>query len=224
LYPSLVDIRRRMTKDAVLKKIRQGGGKMPPFESVIKGKEEAIITFLFDIRNKKLSPEEAALLEIQNNLSSHKNAESETKELDSASSYINLSAYAQFEDAAGHPAIKPPWGTLNAINLNTGEYEWKVPVGNNKELQQKGAGITGLWSSPGPIVTAGGIVFLSGTSDKKFFAFDKTSGKLLWETMLPAFGSATPCSYMIDGKQYIAIAVAGDNKNPAGTIMAFSLP
>jgi quinoprotein glucose dehydrogenase len=224
LYPSLVDIRKRMTKDAVLNKIKAGGGKMPPFASIISGQEEAIISFLFDNRNKKLSPEEAALIEIQNNISSHKDAEKESGKIDTASSYINLSAYAQFEDAAGNPAIKPPWGILNAINLSTGEYEWRVPVGNNEQLQVKGAAITGLWSLPGPIVTAGGLVFLSGTSDKKLFAFDKGSGKLLWETILPGIGSATPCSYMIDGKQYVALSVAGDQTTPAGSIIAFALP
>src|SRR6185295_4923740 len=123
--------------------------------------------------------------------------ENKTAKNDTTSNYLNLNAYAQFKDAYGHPAIKPPWGMLNAINLNTGEYEWRIPVGNDEKLQEKGAGITGLWSSPGPMVTAGGLVFLGGTKDNKFFAFDKTTGKLLWETILPAKGSSTPCSYMI---------------------------
>lgn len=224
LYPSLVDLQMRMTKKEALNKIKEGSGRMPPFSNVLKGQEDAIITFLFDLKNKTLLPKEAALLEIQNNISSHKEIENESRKKDTASGYLNLNAYTQFEDIDGHPAIKPPWGILNAINLNTGEYEWKVPVGNDSALQEKGAGITGLWSSPGPMVTAGGLVFLGGTKDKKFFAFDKATGKLLWETILPGKGSSTPCSYMIDGKQYIALSVGGDKKNPAGYIIAFTLP
>jgi len=224
LYPSLIDIEMRMTKKEVRNKIKKGGGKMPAFGAVLKGQEEAIISFLFNTKGKNLLPKEAALQEIKNNISSHKDAESGDAKNDTASTYLNLIAYFQFEDIYGNPAIKPPWGMLNAINLNTGEYEWKIPVGNDPELQEKGAGITGLWSSPGPIVTAGGLVFLGGTKDKKFFAFDKATGKLLWETILPGWGSSTPSTYMVDGKQYIALSVAGNKKNPAGYIIAFALP
>ncbi len=135
-----------------------------------------------------------------------------------------MTAYAEFVDRDGHPAIKPPWGTLNAINLNTGEYEWKITLGNDPELQEKGAPITGSSSLSGPVATAGGLVFMSGTKDKKFFAFDKTTGKLLWEITLPAVGSSTPCTYMSNGKQYVALSVGGNKENPAGYIIAFALP
>jgi len=130
----------------------------------------------------------------------------------------------QLKDPEGHPAIKPPWGTLNAINLNTGEYEWTIPVGNHPDLQKKGGPITGSTSSPGPIVTGGGLVFIGGTRDRTFQAFDKQTGKLLWETTLPGFASSSPSTYKSKGKQFIAVSVAGNKDSPAGCIMAFALP
>ena len=144
--------------------------------------------------------------------------------MDTAAIYLNLTAYGYFRDPEGRPGIKPPWGTLHAIDLNTGEYVWQIPVGNHPELQEKGALETGSEGSAGPIVTAGGIVFISGTRDKKLRAFDKATGKKLWETTLPAVANATACTYMIDNKQYIALSVAGDKENPGGYIMAFALP
>ena len=102
--------------------------------------------------------------------------------------------------------------------------EWTIPVGNNTELQKKGEPITGSTGSPGPIVTRGGLVFLGGSRDRKFQAFDKATGKLLWETTLPGFASSTPCTYKSNGKQYIAVSVAGNKESPAGYIMAFALP
>jgi quinoprotein glucose dehydrogenase len=224
LYPSLIDIEARMTKQQVRNKIKQGGSRMPAFASILNGQEEAIISFLFGEKKKNFLPKEAALLEIKNNIASHVDIMDGNRENDTTSNYLNLNAYAQFKDIYGNPAIKPPWGTLNAIDLNTGEYVWKIPVGNDAKLQEKDAGITGLWSSPGPIVTAGGLVFLGGTKDKKFFAFDKATGKLVWETILPGRGSSSPCTYVVDDKQYIALSVEGDKKNPAGYIIAFALP
>jgi len=137
--------------------------------------------------------------------------------------YLNLIAFSHFNDQEGHPAIRPPWGTLNAINLNTGEFEWQIPLGNHPELQVAGALQTGSEGSGGPIVTAGGLVFIGSTRDKKLRAFTKDKGKLLWETTLPGVANATPCTYMSEGKQYVAISVAGDKENPAGYIMAFAL-
>jgi quinoprotein glucose dehydrogenase len=203
IYPSLLGLDKRLKKEEVLNKIKQGGGKMPPFEAVIKGKEDAIIAFLFNIRNNEAAKKAQDLAEIRENMKAF-------SKKDTAPNYLNLTAYAQFEDASGHPAIKPPWGTLNAINLNTGEYMWKIPVGTE--------------SSPGPIVTAGGLVFLGGTRDKKLFAFNKATGKLKWETTLPGNGSSTPCTYMVDGRQYIALSVAGGKDHPSGYIVAYSLP
>ena len=113
---------------------------------------------------------------------------------------------------------------MNALNLSTGEYEWQIPLGNDEKLQEKGAPDTGLLARSGPMVTAGGLVFISGAADKKLWAFDKKTGKLVWETELPAANNANVCSYSVGGKQYIALSVGGTKENPSGSVMAFSLP
>ena len=219
VYPSLIGLQDKMTKEAALKKIKEGGGRMPAFSSILKGKEEAIIAYLYETSSTKSSRKDAELFEIRNNKLSIQHIE----KTDTASLYLNLIAFSHFNDQEGHPAIRPPWGTLNAINLNTGEFEWQIPLGNHPELQDAGALQTGSEGSAGPIVTAGGLVFIGSTRDKKLRAFTKDKGKLLWETTLPGVANATPCTYMSEGKQYVAISVGGDKENPAGYIMAFAL-
>ncbi|RRB17384.1 outer membrane protein assembly factor BamB family protein [Larkinella knui] len=207
-YPSLIGLRNRTTREAVLAKIKQGGGKMPAFASVVKGKEQGILAFLFD-REKN----------------STKVTKLETGQTQAgADKYLNLTAYGHFRDPNGHPALKPPWGTLNAINLTTGDYAWQIPLGNQPELQEKGAAETGLEGSAGPIVTAGGLVFISGTRDQKMRAFDKSTGQLIWETRLPGVANATACTYWSGNRQFIAVSVGGSKENPAGSIVAFALP
>ena len=218
LYPSLIGLDKRMTPQQVIGKIRQGGGKMPPFEGMIQGKEKAILTFLFSGDDRRLAQQESDLLEVRHNRAAIAEA------TDTASAYLNVLAYAPFKGAGNYPAIKPPWGVLSAIDLNTGEYVWKVPVGNDSVLSQKNGQPTGLTGSPGPIVTAGGLVFIAGGKDRKLSAFDKDNGRLLWEVILPAMGSSTPATYMWEGRQYIALSVAGDKTHPAGRVMAFALP
>jgi len=139
--------------------------------------------------------------------------------------YLN-DGYKKFLDPDGYPAVKPPWGTLNAINLNTGKFEWKIPLGEYPELAAKGLKQTGSENYGGPIVTAGGLVFIGATSyDRKFHAFDKQTGKLLWETTLPAAGNATPATYEVNGRQFVVIAAGGGkSKDPSGgAIVAFAL-
>ena len=138
-----------------------------------------------------------------------------------------LVGYGYFNDAEGYPAIKPPWGQLTAIDLNTGEFAWRVTLGEVPELTRRGVPQTGTENFGGTIVTAGGLVFIGGTKDEKLHAFDKSSGKLLWETNLPAGGYATPCTYSVNGKQYVAIAAGGGGKlkTKAGdSFVAFALP
>jgi len=120
--------------------------------------------------------------------------------------------YIQFLDHEGYPAIKPPWGVLNAIDLNTGAFAWRVPLGEYTELSARGIPRTGTETFGGSIVTAGGLVFIAGTKDERIHAFDKATGELLWEHALPAGGYATPCTYQVDGRQYIVIAAGGAGK------------
>jgi quinoprotein glucose dehydrogenase len=139
-----------------------------------------------------------------------------------------FTGYRKFLDPDGYPAIVPPWGTLNAIDLNTGKYLWKIPFGEYPELAAKGMKGTGSENYGGPIVTAGGVVIVSATIyDRKIRAFDSRTGKLLWESELPYAGNATPATYMIDGKQYVVIA-ASNARNPKGpkgaAYVAFALP
>ena len=137
--------------------------------------------------------------------------------------FVNSTGYKTWKDPSGNPAITPPWGTLHALNLSTGDYEWQIPLGNDSSRQVKGASETGQEGKAGPIVTAGGVLFISGTDDKKLRAFDKSTGKLLWQTTLPAANNATACTYQVKGKQYVALSVGGTSENPSGFIMAFAL-
>ena len=136
-------------------------------------------------------------------------------------------SFRRFWDPDDYPASAPPWGTLNAVDLNTGKYLWQIPFGEYPELAAKGLTGTGSENYGGPVVTAGGLLFIGATVyDKVFRALDKTTGKVLWQTTLPAAGNATPCTYEVNGRQYIVIA-AGGGKSPApsgGSLVAFALP
>ena len=139
--------------------------------------------------------------------------------------------YAQiapfFVDPYGVPAIAPPWGTLNAIDLDKGEILWKVPLGEYPHLVAKGIRHTGAKNFGGPVLTAGGVIFIAATPDEKIRAFDKYSGTVLWEHQLPAGGYATPSVYMIDDRQYVVIAAGGGGKlgtKHGDSIIAFALP
>jgi quinoprotein glucose dehydrogenase len=132
-----------------------------------------------------------------------------------------------FNDKDGYPAVKPPWGSLTAIDLGRGEFAWRVPLGEYPELTARGVPQTGTENFGGTIVTAGGLVFIGGSTDEKFHAFDKATGKLLWEHQLEAGGYATPCTYMVDGRQYVVIAAGGGGKlntRRGDRFVAFALP
>jgi quinoprotein glucose dehydrogenase len=132
-----------------------------------------------------------------------------------------------FTDKDGYPGVKPPWGMLTAINLNTGDFAWQVPLGEYPELTAKGVPRTGTENFGGTIVTAGGLVFIGGAQDERLHAFDSATGKLLWEAQLPAGGYATPCTYMVNGRQYVVIAAGGGGKLGTRTsdqFVAFALP
>jgi quinoprotein glucose dehydrogenase len=127
----------------------------------------------------------------------------------------------------GYPAIKPPWGLLNAIDLSAGDFAWRVPLGEFPELTARGVPQTGTESFGGTIVTAGGLVFVGGSKDEMFHAFDKETGKLLWRTRLPAGGYATPCTYVVNGRQYVTVAAGGGGKQrtkSGDAFVTFALP
>jgi len=220
--PSLLAIETRLSREDALNKIKRGGGKMPSFASVIAGKEEAIISYLFDKESSAARPsrEQSFLKEIQENELANKSGIITPKE----DKYLNLTAYGQFLDNQRRPGIKPPWGQLHAINLNTGEFEWSVTLGNQPEGQLPGAAETGASGSAGPLLTKGGLLFIGSTRDRKFRAFDQKTGEKIWETTLPGIANANPSTYWSKGKQYIAISVGGDADNPAGYIITFALP
>ena len=203
--PSLIGIASRLAPDQIAATIRSGKGRMPGFPNLSQGQLVVLADFL---------------------------SNGERKELGSAGPELpgmkyRFAGYRRFLDTDGYPAIAPPWGTLNAINLNSGECLWKINLGEFPELAAKGMKNTGTENYGGPIVTAGGLVFIGATSfDKKFRAFDKSSGALLWETPLPFAGNATPVTYAIAGRQYVVIAAGGgkDPKSPSGGVyVAFAL-
>jgi quinoprotein glucose dehydrogenase len=139
-----------------------------------------------------------------------------------------FTGYHRFLDPDGYPAVQPPWGTLSAINLNTGEYAWRVPLGEYPDLAAAGLVNTGTENYGGPIVTAGGLLFIAATNfDKKFRAFDKETGKLLWETTLPLSADSTPATYEVHGRQYVVVFATGGKtrgNTASGVYVAFALP
>lgn len=219
--PSLVAFETRLSREDALNKIKRGGGKMPSFASVIAGKEEAIISYLFEKEPSapRSGREQSFLKEIQAN-----NAANKIADIKEDDQYLNLTAYGQFTDSERRQGIKPPFGQLHAINLNTGEFEWTVTIGNTPDSQLPGTPETGASGSAGPLVTKGGLLFIGSTRDRKFRALDQKTGKIVWEYTLPGIANANPSTYWSNGKQYIAISVAGDAANPAGYMIAFALP
>jgi quinoprotein glucose dehydrogenase len=138
----------------------------------------------------------------------------------------SMTGYHRWLDSNGYPAIKPPWGTLNAIDLNTGEYRWRVTLGEWPELTARGIAPTGTENYGGPIVTAGDVVFIAASRDEHIRAFDRKTGKELWKAKLPAAGYATPATYSVNGRQFVVIACGGGKigTKSGDAYVAFALP
>lgn len=204
--PSLTDIGPRLTPAQIAKTIRNGKGRMNGFPNLTSTQISALVDFLTSGETKTITGIAPAAPDMN----------------------YRFGGYKKFLDPEGYPAIQPPWGTLSAIDLNTGEYVWKVNLGEYPALAKRGLTNTGSENYGGPIVTAGGLVFIAATDfDRKFRAFDKSTGKLLWETTLPFAGNATPATYAVDGRQYVVIAAGGGkdlNSRSGGVYVAFALP
>jgi quinoprotein glucose dehydrogenase len=202
--PAIDEVASRWSKSQIKQLLEKGKGVMPSFAYLSDPDEDALLALLFG----ETPPAEAA-----------------EDEKPAGTPYTHT-GYNRFLDAEGYPAVKPPWGTLNSIDLGRGEIDWQVPLGEFPELTRRGIPPTGTQNYGGPIVTAGGLVFIGASQDKKFRAFDKKTGKVLWETELPAGGYASPATYEVKGKQYVVIAAGGGKMNtPSGdAYVAFSLP
>jgi len=207
-FPALTGVGSRIPLEQISTTIHSGKGTMPGFPQLQGDGFSALLRFLGVPNN--------TLFEATNSSS-----------LVPAGVQYRFTGYRKFLDPDGYPAITPPWGTLNAIDLNTGKYLWKIPLGEYPELAAAGVKDTGSENYGGPIVTAGGVVFIGATVyDRKVRAFDSKTGKLLWEATVPFSATATPATYMVDGKQYVVIAAGGgkDLKSPSGGMyVAFAL-
>ncbi|PWK78974.1 quinoprotein glucose dehydrogenase [Mucilaginibacter oryzae] len=202
-YPSLVNIGKKYSAAQLNGIITNGRNMMPSFKQISATDKKNLLAFLLKI------PGAAATKHIDKEPVNKRAVSSalERKVVDEVPYAMN--GYNRFLDKDGYPGIKPPWGTLNAVDLTSGKLLWKVPLGEYAELSKKGTPVTGTENYGGPLVTKGGLVFIAATKDEKIRAFDKRTGKVVWEAQLPAAGYATPATYAINGKQYIVIACGG---------------
>ncbi len=202
--PPLRGLRLRLSEEVVRKQIREGKNAMPAHPDITEDDLTALVDYLL-VRDGFVKPR--------------------TRPPERPTYSVN--GYPKFYDPEGYPANKPPWGTLNCIDLNTGKLIWRVPLGEHPELAAEGHQNAGTENYGGAIVTAGGLVFCAGTRDNKIRAFDKETGAELWSSKLPFTGNAPPASYEVNGRQYIVIAATGGNKlgTPYGdAYVAFALP
>ena len=207
-YPSIVDVNKKLNKDQFISFINAGRRMMPSFQHLPELDKEAIASYVL-------------------NLTAEQNRKYESK-LTAIDSFrilpYEISGYNKFYTKSGAPGLAPPWGVLNAINMNSGEYVWKNVFG---EDEWKGAPVnSGCENYGGPIITKGGLLFIGATKDGMFRAYNKRTGKLLWQTKLPAAAFATPATYEVNGKQYVVIACGGGKlgTQSGDSYVAFALP
>jgi len=206
--PSLINVKLRKSRADILENLNKGKGMMPAFPQLSLAEKSAVLDYLFATEDKT----EIAL------------ADNEKLETGYRPKYSHM-GYFKFLDSKGLPGISPPWGTLHAVNMNTGDYLWSVPLGETESLKEMGHPITGTENYGGPLVSQNGLLFIAATKDGYFRTFDKYSGELLWEYKLPAPGFATPATYSIKGQQYLVIACGGEKlgTEKGNKIMAFGV-
>lgn len=207
-FPSLIDVLSRKTRDQMGVILKQGAGRMPAFDQLSDADRNGILDYVLGVGQPSAARPEAAAAAPNN-----------------TPAYA-FSGFRRWLDGEGYPAIKPPWGTLNAVDLNTGETKWKVPLGEYAKLTARGIPPTGTENYGGPVVTAGGLIFIGASADETFRAFDKETGAILWQAALPFGGNATPSTYMISGRQFVVISAGGgkSGRPSGGSIVAFALP
>ncbi|MES2179895.1 MAG: PQQ-binding-like beta-propeller repeat protein [Gemmatimonadota bacterium] len=204
---SLLDVRARLSALQIRDVIVRGRGFMPGFATLPAAERDAVTDYLLGVQSTaaRSGPDTIPVV---------------------ARAPFRLRGYERWKDPSGNPAVRPPWGTLNAIDLNTGDYLWKIPLGSMPGIVRDGMAPTGTEQYGGPVVTRGGLVFIAATQDGKFRAFDNRTGTRLWETTLPAAGYATPATYMVAGRQYVVVAAGGGKLGTpvSDSYVAFALP
>lgn len=204
MAPPLDSLERRYDDQSLSALIRKGRNAMPGFGSLSAADMRVLLDYLSDRDIPAGRPSANG----------------------GAPEYV-FNGYPKLLDHEGYPGSRPPWGTLNAINLNTGRIAWKIPLGEHEELTRRGIPVTGTENFGGPIVTAGGLVFCAGTRDLKIRAFDKWNGRELWSHRLPYGGYAPPATYTVKGRQYVVIAATSGGKlggEMGDMYVAFALP
>ena len=206
MAPPLRGLRFRLSDEAIINQVRQGKNGMPaqPTNVISDPDLKALVDFLM-LRDQPRSPPATQ----------------------GERPRYSYNGYPKFLDHEGYPGCKPPWGTLNCIDLNSGKKLWTVPLGEYPELTKDGIPKTGTENFGGAIATAGGLVFCAGTRDSRIRAFDQATGAELWSAKLPWVGSAPPACYEVAGRQYIVVPATGGGKlgTPVGdAYVAFALP
>lgn len=209
-FPSLEGVMGRHLEAEVIGTVISGRGRMPAFTQLDQKQLLALLGYLRQpatTERHEMAAGDAA-----------------TKP---ARGYV-FTGYRKFVDPDGYPAVTPPWGTLSAIDMNDGRTLWRVPLGRYPELAKPGAPDSGSENYGGPLLTAGGVLFIGATiHDRAFRAFDAATGKVLWEASLPYAGVASPVTYSVGGRQFVVIAASGarDPAGPQGSAyVAFALP